>query len=135
MNIPKNYKLKLAKYYAQKKTSFDRTKGRQELVLSKELAEALGCVAEVKAPYDFGRIDCLSKDLLIECKYTGSTSEKAALGQLLMYAHALCFKGQLALGLIGQGEICKGTLLFCKAHDIIIFYYNINEHSPRWRQR
>ena len=129
----KSTKHKLAMYYARQSSNYNPEAKRQEVTLTKELAVALGCRAEVAAPLGFGRIDCLSKDWLIEGKYCGSTAEKNALGQLLCYEFSLKFRGKLGLALIGGGKLCEHTKLFCAQKGITIFYFNEKEQSPRWR--
>lgn len=120
-------RLLLMKYYAthSPSTCF------METSLSKELSIALQARAEVNVPYGLGRADLLSRDWLIECKKGGTHSEKAALGQLLVYQFALKFKGNIGIGIIGKsGRPKPGTMLFCKAMNIHIFYYNLN--TRKW---
>lgn len=121
-------KLLLMKYYA----THDPSTCFNEVSLSKELALALQARAEVNVPFKLGRADLLSKDWLIECKKGGTHAEKAALGQLLVYQFALKFKGNLGIGIIGKsGRPKPGTMLFCKANNIHIFYYNL--HTRKWK--
>lgn len=120
------------KYYSFNKKAFARApQGKAEVKITRELARILGCRTEVQAYYDLGRIDCLSQDWLIEAKYEGTTSEKAALGQLLLYSYSLNFKKNLGLALIGtSGRSTPGILKFCQDKAITIFYYNLN--TLRW---
>jgi hypothetical protein len=115
-------------YYSTNKRLFTRPpNGHAEVKITSELARILGCRTEVQAYYGLGRIDCLSKDWLIEAKYEGTTAEKGALGQLLLYSYSLKFKGSLGLALIGSsGRSTPGILRFCQSNNIIIFYYNLN---------
>ena len=129
-----SYQDKLDRYYSIKRNGYkaNHPKSTREIDLSKELAMALGCKWEVEVPYGLGRADCLSKDILIECKKGGTTAEKAAIGQLLLYAYALKFKADLAIGIIGKDGLPKpGTLKFAKDFGIIVFYYNV--YTCKWK--
>ena len=102
-----------------------------EVKITSELCQALGLQPEVQAPYGLGRIDGLSSKLLIEAKYEGSTALKGALGQLLVYAYALKFKGSLGLAIIGNKPVQPGIHQFCRDNKITIFYYSLS--SLRWK--
>lgn len=125
----------LSLYYAKndgkkvviKRATKNGTK-KAEVLITSVLANALEGRAEVKAPYGLGRADVLSKDILIESKYSGSTSEKNALGQLLVYKRAFKFKGALGLAIIGDPPI-EGIRMFCKEANIIVFWYNLNTYK------
>lgn len=120
------------KYYLKNKPVLcSKPPKKCEVLLASELAKILGARTEIQAPFKLGRIDILSKDYLIEAKYDGTTSEKQALGQLLLYAYGLRFKGQLGLALIGtKGRPIPGVHKFCRENKISIFYYNLN--NLRW---
>lgn len=120
--------LRIKKYYATHQPS----NCFRETSLSKELADILGARTEVNVPFKLGRIDILNKDWAIEAKKGGTHAEKAALGQLLVYQFALKFKGNIGIGIIGKSDRPKpGTMLFCKANNIHIFYYNL--HTRKWK--
>lgn len=123
-----DFKEKLKQYYAKAVPVLRSYPSKKcEVLITSELARALGCRTEVRAPYGLGRIDALSQYLMIEAKYEGNTSEKAALGQLLVYSYGLKFKGKLALALIGtKGAPTPGVHKFCVDNKITIFYYNLN---------
>lgn len=131
-----DFNKKLKAYYKLNKPLF-KTKpvGKKEVPIAGELARALNCRTEVRAPLGIGRIDCLSQDLLIEVKYADNVyNAKSALGQLLLYKYALKFKGQLAIGNISEkGYMPAGIEAFCHEANIIIFIYHLNE--CRWRCR
>lgn len=118
------------KYYAANKSYYDITKGKQEVLLAKELARILGCRTEVISSFNLGRIDLMSREWLIECKYCGSTAEKNALGQLLVYQYAMNFKGDLGVAFIGIPPSSSGIRKFCKLYNISIFFYNLQ--SRQW---
>ena len=100
---------------------------KQEVLIASELARILQCRREIPAPYNLGRIDILGQHYLIEAKYEGSTNEKHAIGQLLLYAYSMQFKGNLGIAIIGNsGAVHPGIHKFCIDNNIYIFYYNTN---------
>jgi hypothetical protein len=121
-------KLTFKNYYLSHKKIPTCTK-HQEVKIAAELAKILGCKTEVYCPFDLGRIDLLSKNWLIECKYSSSTANKQALGQLLVYSEAMNFKANLGLGLIGNLP-GPGIIRFCQRKTISVFFYNL--HTCEW---
>jgi hypothetical protein len=96
----------------------------KETELAAILAKELGARVERPAGYDLGRIDILNRDWLIEAKKTtGSTGQKNALGQLLVYSYSLKFKGDLGLALIGDLPR-PGVVKFCQDNNISIWHYS-----------
>ena len=116
----------IKQYYLTNKA---RCISNREVAIASELANILGAKTEVTAPFGLGRIDIMSTNWLIECKNSGNTNEKNAIGQLLVYSHAFNFKGNLGLGIIGDYPK-PGIRRFCQLTKITVFHYNLN--TRKW---
>lgn len=121
----KNYYLKSSPVYGLNKPCV----GKNELTIAAELAAIVGGRTEVQAGYGLGRIDILSNEWLIEAKYGGSTNEKNALGQVLVYAQSMKWQGKLGLAIISDKYPHPGIIKFCKDNFISIFHYNLNTYK------
>ena len=118
-------------YYLKHKPLLSSTpKSKLEVKITSELAKILGGRTEVQCAYGLGRIDILSHEWLIEAKYSGSTNEKNALGQLIVYSEAMNWRYNRGLAIIGTGYPIPGIRKFCRDKGITIFFYNLN--CCRW---
>lgn len=118
----KTVDLLLSKYYLR--FSQSSRKDFKEVTLSKELAIALRMQYEVKAPLGCGRMDCINKDMLIECKKISTHGCKSAIGQLLIYDYSQSHKRKLALGLIGEfRDIPRWVQSYCSKLSIAVFLF------------
>lgn len=128
------FKQQLAAYYQKNKPRYcpaDLVGKKREVKIAAELAHILNGRTEYPAGYGLGRIDIITNKLLIEVKYSGSTNEKNALGQLLVYKYSLDWRHKLGLAIIGN-PVQPGIHKFCLDHDIVIFEYN-DKSDCRWR--